>query len=101
MSFEFFYKEKLTSEKIESGWLELAYIGFYEMTLDRRTKSLKLIGDCGNIWFCTVIFRTRQYAHLKIGGGWKRMTLARRFHQELCIVVGAPEAGETRLFILE
>lgn len=47
--FEFSYEKKLTSEEIDSGWLELAYTGFCEMALDRRTKSLKLVDDYGNI----------------------------------------------------
>jgi hypothetical protein len=72
---------------------ELAYIGFCELTLDRRSTVLKLVDDSGNKWDCTVIFYTSPYLYFKVGGGFSRMLLARRLKDGCHIMVGAPVVG--------
>lgn len=48
MNFLFTYEKKLYNEEIKAGVMELAYNGFCELTLDRRTTALKLVDVCGN-----------------------------------------------------
>lgn len=71
----------------------LADIEFCQTALDMRTKYVRMVDDCGNLWFCTVLFETRPYYHFKIGGGCKRMAVVHRFYQGLRVVVGVLEAG--------
>ncbi|KEH19197.1 hypothetical protein MtrunA17_Chr8g0359311 [Medicago truncatula] len=72
---------------------ELAYNGFCELILDRRTTALKLVDDCGNKWDCTLIFDSRPYPHFPVGGGFHRMILARRLRDGCHVMVGAPGVG--------
>jgi hypothetical protein len=66
---------------------------FFQNTLSRRTRVIRLIDDCGNLWDCTLKFGYRPYYHIKIGGGLKRMAVARRFRQGLRVMISAPAAG--------
>jgi len=60
--------------------------------LDRGARNVRLVDDCGNLWFCTLMHVYGPNANFKIGGQWKRMVLARRLIQRSRIVVGAPNA---------
>jgi len=51
-----------------------------------------MIDDCGNKWNCIAIFGSRPYRHIKLGGGWKRMVLARRLEEGVMVKVGFPLA---------
>jgi len=72
---------------------ELSYMGFCEAVLDVTTTTLKIVDDNGNVWGCTLIYDNTDYAHFKIGGGWKRMVLARNLRQGSPILPGASMAG--------
>jgi hypothetical protein len=67
-----------------------ANLGFCQIALNKNTKHIKMIDDYGNLWFCTLVYEDNNF---KLGGGWKRMVVARRFRQGLRVIVGAPEAG--------
>jgi len=69
---------------------ELSYLGFFEVVLDMTTTTLKIMDDNGNVWGCTMMYDNTDYAHYKIGGGWKRMVLAHKLHQGSCILLSAP-----------
>ncbi|KEH32328.1 uncharacterized protein [Medicago truncatula] len=92
-NFQFPYSKKLSAHELETRWLMLADIEFCQTALDMRTKYVRMVDDCGNLWFCTVLFETRPYYHFKIGGGCKRMAVVHRFYQGLRVVVGVLEAG--------
>jgi hypothetical protein len=62
--------------------------------------SVKVVDDNGNIWGCTLMYRTDDGGSFKIGGGWKRMVLARRLRQGSKILLGAPVAGKNEVLYL-
>jgi hypothetical protein len=68
-------------------------VDFCKATMDMRTKNVRMVDECGNLWKCTVMFENDPCPHFKIGGGWKRMAVARRFRQGIRVVIGAPHAG--------
>lgn len=71
----------------------LAYVGFSQLALDRTTKPLKLVDECGNIWNCTLQFERKPDPHFKIGGGWNRMIKARGLQNGVRVIIGAPFVG--------
>jgi len=66
----------------------LIYKGLCDVTIGKKTTSLILLDDCGNIWNCITIFGTRPHHHIKLGGGWKRMVDARRLEEGVLVKVG-------------
>jgi len=75
-------------------------MGFCEVVLDVTTTSLKIVNDNGNVWGCTLIYDDTNYAHFKIGGGWKRTVLARNLRQGSRILLGARSAGKNETLYL-
>lgn len=64
------------------------------------TTSLKIVDDNGNVWGCTLMFATDGGPHFIIGGGWKRLVMARRLRQGSRLVLGAPMArSNTTLYL--
>jgi hypothetical protein len=80
----------------------LAGIEFCQTALDMRTKYVRMVDDCGNIWFCIVLFETRPYYHFKIGGGWKRMAVVHRVYVSLLVFrkLGEMILSTSRWFML-
>lgn len=70
---------------------KLLYPGFCQITLDKRTTSVELVDECGNIWECMLIYCRHPYAHFKVGGAFKRMVEARRILEGCHIMVGTLE----------
>jgi len=78
---------------------ELSLIGFCEFVLDVTT-TLKIVDDNDNVRDCTLIYDNINYAHFKIGGGWKRIVLARNLRQGSRILLGAPSARKNETLYL-
>jgi len=70
----------------------LIYKGLCDLTIEKKTTSLTMIDDCGNKWNCITIFGSSPHHHIKLGGGWKRMVLARRLEEGVMVKVGFPLA---------
>lgn len=68
-------------------------MGFSQLALDKRSTSLKLVDECGNIWACTIQYVRGRDAHFRVGGGWNRMVKARGLGDGVRIIVGAPYVG--------
>jgi len=79
---------------------DLSYIGFCQATLDTCTTTLNVVDDNGNVWACTLMFGIDDGPHFIIGGGWKRMVMARRLRQGSHFMLGAPVAGKNRTLYL-
>jgi len=79
----------------------LIYKGLCELTIGKRTTSLTMLDDCGNTWNCITIFGTRPHHHIKLGGGWKRMVLARRLKEGDMVKVGFPHAGKNDTIFIQ
>jgi len=79
---------------------ELSYLRFCEVVLDMTTAALEIVDDNGNVWGCTLMYDNTDYAHFKIGGGWKRMVLSHNLRQGSCILLGAPVAGKNKTLYL-
>jgi len=75
-------------------------MGFCEVVLDVTTTTLKSVDDNGNVWGCTLIYDNINYAHFKIGSGWKRMVIAPNLRQGSRILLGAPSAGKNESLYL-
>jgi len=65
----------------------LIYNGLCNLTIGKKTTSLTMIDDCGNKWNCITIFGSRPHQHIKLGGGWKRIVLARRLEEGVMVKV--------------
>jgi hypothetical protein len=74
----------------------VAYEGFTEVVLERKTTSLILIDDCGNKWNYILIFGMMSYNHYRIGSDWKRMVSARRIKEGKSIRLGALIGGNNK-----
>jgi len=81
--------------------IEVVYIGFREFALDKWTKTLVLIDDCGNKWNCTLFFLSISYRHRKIAGEWKQMIAACRICEAAQIKLGALMVGKNEIVYLE
>lgn len=93
VNFQLTYEKKLAVADVESGFLELADIGFAQMALDRETSIIDVVDENGNIWNCTLSFSMDPAPNFKIGGGWELMVKARRFTEGARVVIGAPAIG--------
>jgi hypothetical protein len=76
------------------------WFGFWSGSLDASTTALNILDDNGNIWGCTLMVGNDDGLHFTIGGGWKRMVMARRLRQGSCIMLGAPVAGNNTTLYL-
>jgi len=71
----------------------LIYKGMCDLTIGKKTTSLRMIDDCGNKWNYITLFGTRSHHHIKLGGGWKRMVQAHRLEEGVVVKVGFPHAS--------
>lgn len=55
--------------------------------------ALRLVDECGNLWECSLPFGRFPFPHFDIGGGFKRMVMARRIGEGSHVMVGAPVVG--------
>jgi len=62
------------------------------------TTTLEIVNDNGNMWGCTLMYDNIDYAHFKIGDGWKRMVVARNLRQRSAYCLVHLGLERTRLF---
>lgn len=68
--------------------------------MDASTTTLNVLDDNGNVWGCTLMVGNDEGPPFTIGGGWKRMVMARRLRQGSRIMLGAPMAGNNTTIYL-